>query len=117
MSDVSGLAEKFLDPEGAIDFAAKMQVIGGAAGDLTDPFKLMYMATNDLEGLMDAIVDTAAASATFNEETGEFGFDFRSVFSFKYISMVISFGSKTVESSMQKGTRLFSLLSHFHKVW
>ena len=74
MDKVSGLAEKFLDPEGAIDFAAKMQVIGGAAGDLTDPFKLMYMATNDLEGLMDAIVDTAAASATFNEETGEFGF-------------------------------------------
>jgi hypothetical protein len=74
MSDVAGLAEKFLDPEGAIDFAAKMQVIGGAAGDLTDPFKLMYMATNDLEGLQDAIVETAAASATFNEETGEFGF-------------------------------------------
>ena len=74
MSDVAGLAEKFLDPEGAIDFAAKMQVIGGAAGDLTDPFKLMYMATNDLEGLQDAIVETAAASATFNQETGEFGF-------------------------------------------
>ena len=74
MSDVSGLAEKFLDPEGAIDFAAKMQVIGGAAGDLTDPFKLMYMATNDLEGLQDAIIDTAAASAKFNQETGEFGF-------------------------------------------
>ena len=74
MDKVSGLAEKFLDPEGAIDFAAKMQVIGGAAGDLTDPFKLMYMATNDLEGLQDAIVKTAASSAKFNEETGEFGF-------------------------------------------
>lgn len=74
MGSVSGLAEKFLDPEGAIDFAAKMQVIGGATGDLTDPFKLMYMATNDLEGLQDAIVETAAQAAVFNEETGEFGF-------------------------------------------
>ena len=74
MGSVSGLAEKFLDPEGAIDFAAKMQVIGGAAGDLTDPFKLMYMATNDLEGLQDAIVETASQAAVFNEETGEFGF-------------------------------------------
>ena len=63
-----------LDPEGAIDLAAQLQVIGGAAGDLTDPFKLMYMATNDLEGLQDAIIDTAAASATFNKETGQFGF-------------------------------------------
>jgi hypothetical protein len=74
MGSVTTLAEKLLDPEGAIDLAAQLQVIGGAAGDLTDPFKLMYMATNDLEGLQDAIIETASASATFNKETGEFGF-------------------------------------------
>lgn len=74
MGSVTSLAEKLLDPEGAIDLAAQLQVIGGAAGDLTDPFKLMYMATNDLEGLQDAIIETASASATFNKETGEFGF-------------------------------------------
>lgn len=72
MGKVTSLAENFLDPEGAIDFAAQMQVIGGAVGDLTDPFKLMYMATNDLEGLQEAIVDTAAASATFDKETNKF---------------------------------------------
>ena len=69
---VASLSEKFLDPEGAIDFAAKMQVIGGAAGDLTDPFKLMYMATNDLEGLGEAIAKTAAGAATFDKEKGKF---------------------------------------------
>ena len=31
------LADKFFDPEGAIDFAARMQVIGGAVGDLARP--------------------------------------------------------------------------------
>ena len=72
MSTVTGMAEKFLDPEGAIDFAARMQVIGGAVGDLADPFKLMYMATNDLEGLQDAIVETAAAAVTFDKEKGKF---------------------------------------------
>ena len=72
MTTVTGMAEKFLDPEGAIDFAAKMQVIGGAVGDLADPFKLMYMATNDLEGLQDAIIDTAAAAVTFDKEKGKF---------------------------------------------
>ena len=72
MGKVTSLAENFLDPEGAIDFAAQMQVIGGAVGDLTDPFKLMYMATNDLEGLQEAIVETAAASATFDKETNKF---------------------------------------------
>jgi len=49
-----------------------MQIIGGAVGDLQDPFKLMYMATNDLEGLQEAIIDTAAAAATFDEEKGKF---------------------------------------------
>ena len=72
MSTVSSLADKFFDPEGAIDFAARMQVIGGAVGDLQDPFKLMYMATNDLEGLQEAIIDTAAAAVTFDEEKGKF---------------------------------------------
>ena len=66
------MADKFFDPEGAIDFAANMQVIGGAVGDLADPFKLMYMATNDLEGLQDAIADTAAAAVHFDEEKGKF---------------------------------------------
>jgi len=72
MSTVTSLADKFFDPEGAIDFAAQMQVIGGAVGDLGDPFKLMYMATNDLEGLQDAIVDTAAASVTFDKTKNKF---------------------------------------------
>ena len=72
MSTVSSLADKFFDPEGAIDFAARMQVIGGAVGDLADPFKLMYMATNDLEGLQEAIIDTAAAAVTFDEDKGKF---------------------------------------------
>ena len=72
MSTVTSLADKFFDPEGAIDFAAQMQVIGGAVGDLGDPFKLMYMATNDLEGLHDAILDTAAASVTFDKTKNKF---------------------------------------------
>ena len=72
MSTVTSLADNFFDPEGAIDFAARMQVIGGAVGDLQDPFKLMYMATNDLEGLQEAIIDTAAAAVTFDEDKGKF---------------------------------------------
>ena len=72
MADVTGLAENLLDPEGAIEFAAKMQVIGGAASDLTDPFKLMYMASNDLEGLQKAIIDTASEAATFDEVKNKF---------------------------------------------
>jgi hypothetical protein len=69
---ITGLADRLFDPEKAIELAANMQVLGGAVGDLADPFKLMYMAENDVEGLQEAIGQAAAASVTFNEQTGDF---------------------------------------------
>jgi len=74
METTAALAEKVMDPEGAIELAANLQVIGGAAGDLADPFKLMYMATNDLAGLQDSLVEAGQELAMFNEETGEISF-------------------------------------------
>lgn len=74
MSNVSRIADDVMDPEGAISLAANLQVIGGAVGDLADPFKMMYMATNDLEGLQNAIVQAGTDLAVFNEETGEISF-------------------------------------------
>ena len=71
--NVMTMADKAFTPEGAIDMAAKLQMIGGAASELLDPFQLMYMAQNDVEGLQDAIVKTAESAVTFNKETGEFG--------------------------------------------
>jgi len=69
---ITGLADRLFDPEKAIELAANMQVLGGAVGDLADPFKLMYMAENDVEGLQEAIGQAAASSVTFNEQTGQF---------------------------------------------
>jgi hypothetical protein len=69
---ITGLAADLLSPEKAIDLAAEMQILGGAVGDLADPFKLMYMAENDMEGLQNAIIDTAKSAVMFNEDTGEF---------------------------------------------
>jgi|TARA_R110002020_G_scaffold196775_2_gene397757 hypothetical protein len=70
---VKNLMDKVIDPEGAIGLAANLQVIGGAVGDLADPFKLMYMATSDLEGLQDAMIRAGESAIMFNEETGEMG--------------------------------------------
>jgi len=73
MSNVLLVADKAFTPEGAIEMASKLQMIGGAASELLDPFQLMYMAQNDVEGLMDSLTKTAEAAVTFNKETGEFG--------------------------------------------
>lgn len=71
MSTTAALAEKVMDPEGAVELAANLQVIGGAVGDLADPFKLMYMATNDVAGLQNALVNAGKDLVMFNKETGE----------------------------------------------
>jgi len=66
------VADDVMDPDKAIDMAANLQAIGGAIGDFNDPLKLMYMATNNVEGLQDALIGVAGSLATYNEEQGRF---------------------------------------------
>lgn len=70
--EIMKAGEKALDPEKAIEMAAGMQMLGGNVGALGDPFKLLYMAQNDLGALQDEFIKVTAASADYNEETGEF---------------------------------------------
>jgi len=72
MDEAFKLADKVMDPSDAIALTANMQMLGGAIGDLNDPLKLMYMATNDVEGLQDALHGAAAGLATYNQEQGRF---------------------------------------------
>lgn len=66
------LADKVWSPDGALEVVSNLQVIGGAFGDLNDPIKLMYMATNNVEGLQDAIIGASKSLVTFNQEQGRF---------------------------------------------
>lgn len=72
MDNIFKIAESALDPEKAIEMAAGMQMLGGNVGALADPFRLMYLAQNDIEGLKNEFVKAAESSAVFNEKTGEF---------------------------------------------
>jgi hypothetical protein len=72
MGTTVSLADKLMSPEAAIETAARFQMLGGAIGKLGDPFQLLHMAQTDMEGLQDSVVGMAAASVSFNEETGEF---------------------------------------------
>ena len=72
MEATAVFAEKVMRPEGAIDAAANLQVLGGAIGDFNDPLKLMYMATNNVEGLQKSLIEAASSLATFNSEQGRF---------------------------------------------
>ena len=72
LSNVFKVAENVFDPEGALDLSANLQVLGAAFGDFNDPLRLMYMATNEVEGLQGAIEGVSKNLATYNSETGAF---------------------------------------------
>lgn len=65
------IAEDLLEPEKAMELAATFSTLGGEFSKL-DFGTLFNMAQNDVEGLQDAIVNAAGASATFNQETKKF---------------------------------------------
>lgn len=72
MNNVFALAKDLFDPDKAIDLAANLQSIGGAIGDFNNPLKMMYNATNNVEGIQDALIGAAGSLATYNQEQGRF---------------------------------------------
>ena len=62
MNAIAPMADKLFDIEGAVEMSAQLQVLGGAWSQLADPFKLMYMARNDVDGLTNSLGEAAAAS-------------------------------------------------------
>jgi hypothetical protein len=69
---VAGMADKLFDIEGAVEMSAQLQVLGGEWSKLADPFKLMYMARNDMKGLQESIINATISTAEFNKESGEY---------------------------------------------
>jgi len=72
MSETFEFAGKVFDPEGAIDMVATFQRLGVAAGDLADPFRLMYLASEDVEELQNQVVNMTEKFVQFDEKNGKF---------------------------------------------
>ena len=75
MQDVANFAENIMTPEGAVEAAAKLQVLGGAWSKLGDPFELMYRSRNDMAGLTEDIINATKATAKFDDVTGQVTID------------------------------------------
>ena len=70
MESVASAAEKVFSPEGAIEAAANLQMLGGGFSALADPFKLMFDARNDPEKFAEGISNSLTGIAKFKD--GEF---------------------------------------------
>lgn len=72
MNQVYNFADKVFDPENAISMVAGFQRMGVAVGDLADPFRLMYLASEDVEELEKQIGKAVEKFSTFDEKTKTF---------------------------------------------
>jgi len=72
MYDIERLADTVFTPEGAIETVAAFQRMGVAVGDLADPFRLMYLASEDMEELTKQMVSMTSKFSYFDEKTKEF---------------------------------------------
>ena len=73
ISDMLGMADKFYEPEAAIEAAAQLQLMGGdIAQAFGDPFETMYLARNKPEELAKRLETMTENMVSFNEETGEY---------------------------------------------
>jgi len=69
---VFDFAEKVFDPENAISMVAGLQRMGVAVGDLADPFRLMYLASEDAEELQKQIGKATQGFTYFDEKSKAF---------------------------------------------
>jgi len=72
VSETFDLAEDLMSPEKAIETAAAIQRLGGAATALNDPLKLMDLAQNDVGGLQDELGKLAKQYTYFDEKSQSF---------------------------------------------
>ena len=72
MESVFKFAENVFDPEKAVDMVSAFQRMGVAAGDLADPFRLMYLASEDVGELQNQVVQMTQKFTYFDEKSKEF---------------------------------------------
>ena len=67
------IAEEVMDPAKAIEMSANLAIVGGAFGDLADPLKMMYDATNDVGALQESLKESVQSLVTFDQKSQTFG--------------------------------------------
>lgn len=73
ISQMLDMADRFYEPEAAIEAAANLQLLGGEiANSFGDPLQMMFEARNAPEELMKRVGDVTQGLVKFNEETGQF---------------------------------------------
>jgi hypothetical protein len=68
---ISSMAEKAFRPEGAVEMAAQLNVMGGQFAQLGDAFSLLYKSRYEFDQLAKDVANITKEFVTINERTGE----------------------------------------------
>lgn len=102
MNLAGSMAEKLFDVEGAVEMSSQLQVLGGEWSKLGDPFKLMYMARNDMEGLTKAIVGATKNQAKWNAKSKEFDLSAQAMAQLREVAKITGVEFEELASAAKK---------------
>lgn len=71
LQTIGSIADKISNPEGAIETAAKLQVLGGAFSSMANPLQMLYESLDDVGGLAQRIEKMFDGLGRFDRELGE----------------------------------------------
>ena len=102
MNLAGSMAEKLFDVDGAVEMSSQLQVLGGEWSKLADPFKLMYMARNDMEGLTKSLVGATKNMSKWNNETKEFDLSSQAMAQLREVAKITGADFEELASAAKK---------------
>lgn len=107
VSDVLQMADKFYEPEAAIEAAANLQMLGGDIAEaFGDPFETMYLARNKPEELAKRVGQMTENMVTFNEETGEFDMPAEARMQLQAVSKELGIGMESLTEMTRQASKI-----------
>ena len=107
VSSMLGMAEKFYNPENAIEAVAELQLMGGdVAAAFGDPFEVMYLARNKPEELAERVKDMTSNMAQFNEATGQYELPAEAIQQLTFMADKIGYGKDEMIDMAYQSSKL-----------
>ena len=114
LASIEALTQKIFRPEGAIELAANLQMMGGAFSRMGDPMTLMFQARNAPDELAKNIAKATAESAIFNKETGKFSFSALEMDRLRQIADMTGISIEELTKSSIRAAKALKIKSQFN---
>lgn len=107
VGEVLQMADKFYEPEAAIEAAANLQMLGGDIAEaFGDPFETMYLARNKPEELAKKVGEMTENMVTFNEQTGEFDMPAEARMQLQAVSKELGIGMDSLTEMTRQASKI-----------